>query len=63
MDGYAKVARERGWTESPEGWWWREIEEGETIVNGCRVRNFMGSGPFFFADDAEDCLVADGVLT
>lgn len=58
---HADLARDNGWVETPEGWWWREIIDGETIVNGDRVGFFLGSGPYLFADDAEDACLADGL--
>lgn len=61
-DEYGSLAADNGWTEQPDGRWWREIVDGETIINGDRVEFFMGSGPYLFADDAEDACVADGLI-
>lgn len=56
------LAEQHGWIETPDGDWWREIDDGEYVINGDRIHRFLGSGPFLWARDAEDCLVADGLL-
>ena len=57
-----RAARELGWIECPEGWWWRDIIDGELILNEDRIHHWMGMGPFLFAEDAEDALIADGKI-
>jgi hypothetical protein len=52
------LAEEAGWTQCPNGRWWREIEQGETLPED-RVAPFLGSGPFVWADSAEDACRID----
>jgi hypothetical protein len=61
MTDHIAIAQRNGWTETPDGRWWREIENGETIVNGDRIEFFCGSGPYLFADSAEDVCLADNL--
>jgi len=52
------LAEEAGWRESPDGRWWREAKEGETLIAE-RVAPFLGSGPYVWADSAEDACEFD----
>jgi hypothetical protein len=51
-------ASDMGWTETPDGRWWREPQDGENIPV-LRLAYFLGSGPFIWADSAEDALACD----
>jgi len=52
------LAEEAGWLECPDGRWWREPKAGETLPAE-RVAPFLGSGPFVWADSAEDACEFD----
>ena len=54
----SSLAEEAGWRESPDGRWWREPKAGE-ILTAERVAPFLGSGPFVWADSAEDACEFD----
>lgn len=43
---YEEALIRSGWTETPEGWWWREPDEGEAADF-----YFLGSGPFIRSDE------------
>ena len=52
------LAEEAGWLECPDGRWWREPKAGE-ILTAERVAPFLGSGPYVWADSAEDACEFD----
>jgi hypothetical protein len=58
-EDYSEAARENGWTESPEGWWWREPRQDE-LEDGAADFYFLGSGPYMKATDADDACNIDG---
>lgn len=59
LDDYEEAAREAGWTECPDGRWWREpLDDDECERHGSM---FLGSGPFIWADDAKEACDWDRV--
>jgi hypothetical protein len=56
----AARAEAAGWTKTPAGEWWREIRDGETH-DADRLERFNGSGPYVWADSAEDALAYDAL--
>lgn len=48
---YEGALREVGWTQTPQGWWWREPDADE-VEDGSADFYFLGSGPFLRFDDA-----------
>jgi hypothetical protein len=54
-------AAEAGWGQAPDGRWWREPREGESIPAE-RLETFLGSGPFLWAESAEDAVALDATI-
>ena len=56
-----ELARAGGWTETPNGEWWREASPAEVQVGGDRLATFMGSGPYVWAESAADAVEYDSL--
>lgn len=56
LDDWEEAATQAGWTESPEGWCWREPHEGEEADF-----YFLGSGPFVRAESVREACEADSL--
>lgn len=50
IDDWEETARDNGWTETPEGWWWREPFTDEEHEKADFY--FLGSGPFVKVETA-----------
>jgi hypothetical protein len=60
IDDWLEAAIDRGWTQSPEGWCWREPEEGE-VESGRADLMLLGSGPFVRALSPYDACNDDDI--
>lgn len=57
---YEEAALQAGWTQQPDGRWWRE-PSSEKEANSDRAEMFLGSWPFIYADDVQDACKYDAI--
>lgn len=57
VEDYEEAARQEGWTETAEGWCWREPTEDDTDADFY----FLGSGPFIRAESIQAACELDGL--
>lgn len=55
---YEEAAIQEGWTQCPDGRWWRA---GESEDDPSLFESFLGSYPFIFQDTAEDACACDSL--
>jgi hypothetical protein len=55
---YEEAATQEGWTQCPDGRWWRP---GESEDDPGLFEQFLGSGPFIFRDNAQEACDLDSI--